>query len=358
MNIIGCGICVKKCPYEALQIINLPKNLNRDTTHRYGPNSFKLHRLPMPRPGQVLGLVGTNGIGKSTALKVLAGKVKPNLGRFDNPPDWTDILTYFRGSDLQNYFTRLLEDDLKAIIKPQYVDHIPRAVKGNVKVALEKKNERGLMEKLLDDLDLRVVLGRDVDQLSGGELQRFAIGVVAMQKADVYMIDEPSSYLDVKQRLSAARVIRQMLDEKVYVIVVEHDLAVLDYLSDFVCCLYGKPGAYGVVTMPFNVRDGINIFLSGFVPTENLRFREDALSFKVSDSVAAEAKGEGHGLKSDHRRHRRSPLIALTGLWQGGGGLGEFHPASQQGCPGNELGLEGLGHGCGLCHQPGLHGPP
>ena len=140
MNIIGCGICVKKCPYEALQIINLPKNLNRDTTHRYGPNSFKLHRLPMPRPGQVLGLVGTNGIGKSTALKVLAGKVKPNLGRFDNPPDWTDILTYFRGSDLQNYFTRLLADDLKAIIKPQYVDHIPRAVKGNVKVALEKKN--------------------------------------------------------------------------------------------------------------------------------------------------------------------------------------------------------------------------
>ncbi|GHP10480.1 ABC transporter E member 2 [Pycnococcus provasolii] len=293
---IGCGICVKKCPYEALQIINLPKNLNRDTTHRYGPNSFKLHRLPMPRPGQVLGLVGTNGIGKSTALKVLAGKVKPNLGRFDNPPDWTDILTYFRGSDLQNYFTRLLEDDLKAIIKPQYVDHIPRAVKGSVKVALEKKNERGLMEKLLDDLDLRVVLGRDVDQLSGGELQRFAIGVVAMQKADVYMIDEPSSYLDVKQRLSAARVIRQMLDEKVYVIVVEHDLAVLDYLSDFVCCLYGKPGAYGVVTMPFNVRDGINIFLSGFVPTENLRFREDALSFKVSDSVDAEAKGEGHGM--------------------------------------------------------------
>jgi len=293
---IGCGICVKKCPYEALQIINLPKNLNRDTTHRYGPNSFKLHRLPMPRPGQVLGLVGTNGIGKSTALKVLAGKVKPNLGRFDNPPDWTDILTYFRGSDLQNYFTRLLEDDLKAIIKPQYVDHIPRAVKGSVKVALEKKNERGLMEKLLDDLDLRVVLGRDVDQLSGGELQRFAIGVVAMQKADVYMIDEPSSYLDVKQRLSAARVIRQMLDEKIYVIVVEHDLAVLDYLSDFVCCLYGKPGAYGVVTMPFNVRDGINIFLSGFVPTENLRFREDALSFKVSDSVDAEAKGEGHGM--------------------------------------------------------------
>jgi ATP-binding cassette subfamily E protein 1 len=72
-------------------IINLPKNLERECTHRYGPNSFKLHRLPVPRPGQVLGLVGTNGIGKSTALKVLGGKLKPNLGRFENPPDWQEV---------------------------------------------------------------------------------------------------------------------------------------------------------------------------------------------------------------------------------------------------------------------------
>ena len=85
---IGCGICVKKCPFEAINIINLPKDLERNTTHRYGPNSFKLHRLPMPRPGQVLGLVGTNGIGS-----VLAGKMKPNLGRYDSPPDWEEIST-------------------------------------------------------------------------------------------------------------------------------------------------------------------------------------------------------------------------------------------------------------------------
>lgn len=50
---IGCGICVKKCPFEAISIINLPKDLGKETTHRFGPNSFKLHRLPMPRPGQV-----------------------------------------------------------------------------------------------------------------------------------------------------------------------------------------------------------------------------------------------------------------------------------------------------------------
>lgn len=81
--------------------------------------------------------------------------------------------------------------------------------------------------------------------------------------------------------MATLKVIRSLLDERTYVICVEHDLAVLDYLSDFICCLYGKPGAYGVVTLPFSVREGINIFLAGFVPTENLRFREEALTFKV-----------------------------------------------------------------------------
>ena len=146
---IGCGICVKKCPFEAIQIINLPKNLNSNTTHRYSANSFKLHRLPMPRAGQVLGLVGTNGIGKSTALKILAGKQKPNLGRFDAPPEWQEILAHFRGSELQNYFTRILEDDMKAIIKPQYVDHIPRAVKGKVGDIIKRKDERDALEEAL-----------------------------------------------------------------------------------------------------------------------------------------------------------------------------------------------------------------
>mmetsp|Transcript_40710 Transcript_40710/g.53621 ORF Transcript_40710/g.53621 Transcript_40710/m.53621 type:complete len:630 (+) Transcript_40710:75-1964(+) len=293
---IGCGICVKKCPFEAVSIINLPKNLEQNTTHRYGPNSFKLHRLPMPRPGQVLGLVGKNGTGKSTALKVLAGKLKPNLGRFETPPDWQEILTYFRGSELQNYFTRLLEDDLKAIIKPQYVDHIPRAVKGPLQEIMSNKCEKENMDWVIDQLDLGHLVDREIELLSGGELQRFAIGVVAVQRADVYMFDEPSSYLDVRQRLRAAHVIRSLLQEeeghRSFVLCVEHDLAVLDYLSDFICCLYGTPSAYGVVTMPFSVREGINIFLAGFVPTENLRFRDDALTFKVSQN-AEEVSGEG-----------------------------------------------------------------
>lgn len=285
---IGCGICVKKCPFEAITIINLPSNLEKDTTHRYNANSFKLHRLPTPRPGEVLGLVGTNGIGKSTALKILAGKLKPNLGRYAGPPDWQEILTYFRGSELQNYFTKVLEDDLKAIIKPQYVDQIPRAVKGRVTDLLDKKDETNSKARYCIDFDLNHVLERNVDELSGGELQRFACAVVCVQNAHVYMFDEPSSYLDVKQRLKAALAIRSLSRDNKYIIVVEHDLSVLDYLSDFICCLYGIPGVYGVVTMPFTVREGINIFLDGFVPTENLRFREESLTFKVSENAEEE----------------------------------------------------------------------
>lgn len=286
---IGCGICVKKCPFEAISIINLPKSLEREQTHRYGPNSFKLHRLPMPRPGQILGLVGTNGIGKSTALKILAGKQKPNLGRYENPPDWTEILVHFRGSELQNYFTKILEDNLKAIIKPQYVDHIPKAVKGRVLDIMKTKNQLNNLEITMTELDLNHIQERDVENLSGGELQRFAIAVVLVQRGDVYMFDEPSSYLDVKQRLQAARIIRSIVqgeqNQGRYVLVVEHDLAVLDYLSDYICCLYGTPSAYGVVTMPFSVREGINIFLAGFVPTENLRFRDEELNFKLTTST-------------------------------------------------------------------------
>lgn len=98
------------------------------------------------------------------------------------------------------------------------------------------------------------------------------------------MFDEPSSYLDVKQRLKAAKMIRSLLNADNYVIAVEHDLSILDYLSDFICVLYGQPGAYGVVTMPYSVREGINIFLAGFIPTENLRFRDDELTFKVVEN--------------------------------------------------------------------------
>ncbi|XP_045504148.1 protein Pixie isoform X1 [Colias croceus] len=312
---IGCGICVKKCPFDAITIINIPSNLEKHTTHRYSKNSFKLHRLPIPRPGEVLGLVGQNGIGKSTALKILAGKQKPNLGRYMDPPDWQEILSHFRGSELQNYFTKILEDDLKALIKPQYVDQIPKAVKGTVGQLLDKKDERKNQPEICKMLDLSHIRDREIAALSGGELQRFACAMVCIQNGDIFMFDEPSSYLDVKQRLNAARTIRSLIHPDKFIIVVEHDLSVLDYLSDFICCLYGVPGAYGVVTMPFSVREGINIFLDGFVPTENMRFRTESLVFKVAESATEE--------EIKRMNHYEYPEMTKT--------MGDFHLRVMQG---------------------------
>lgn len=148
----------------AIHIINLPTNLETQVTHRYSANSFKLHRLPTPRPGQVLGLVGTNGIGKSTALKILSGKQKPNLGRYDNPPDWNETLQYFRGSELQNYLTKVVEDNLKAVVKPQYVDKLPSAIKGSVrsvKELLRARSDMDNLQDLIDQLGTRMVISAD-----------------------------------------------------------------------------------------------------------------------------------------------------------------------------------------------------
>jgi ATP-binding cassette, sub-family E, member 1 len=105
---VGCGLCVKKCPFQAIKIINVPKNMDKSTTHRYGKNAFKLHRLPVPRPGQVLGLVGINGIGKSTALQILGNKLKPNLGNYTDPPEWKQVLNHFKGNELFNYLKKML----------------------------------------------------------------------------------------------------------------------------------------------------------------------------------------------------------------------------------------------------------
>ena len=97
----------------------------------------------------------------------MAGKQKPNLGRYNDVPEWTEILTYFRGSELQNYFTKILEDDLKAVIKPQYVDQIPRAVKGSVQTLIDKKDEMNNQDAVCEILDLMRVKDRNVEDLSG-----------------------------------------------------------------------------------------------------------------------------------------------------------------------------------------------
>lgn len=278
----GCGICVKKCPFGAIRIINLPEELEENLTHRYGPNAFKLYRLPIPKPERVTGLIGPNGVGKTTALRILAGEIKPNLGDYESPPDWDTIIRHFRGSELQPYFEKLSTGELRIVHKPQNITRLPEVVKGVVGELLERVDERGVMRKLAEELELKKLWDRELKVLSGGELQRVAIAATVARDADVYLFDEPSSYEDIYQRLNIARVIRKLADENRTVICIEHDLALVDYLSDSVCMFYGTTGAYGVVSHPHGVREGINIYLDGFLPDENLRFRDEPIRFHTS----------------------------------------------------------------------------
>ncbi len=280
----GCAICVKKCPFKAIDIINLPESLETDITHRYGPNQFKLHRMPIPRQSAVVGLVGQNGAGKSTSLKILSGELKPNLGNYENPPSWEEIIHHYRGNQLQNYFRDLSQGKIKVSIKPQNIELIPKFAKGVVKDLLAKVNERGLDEETIQqNFNLGKIWTRELNQLSGGELQRVAIAATLLKDAQIYFIDEPSSFLDVRERLRMAQLIRELVDENKYVVVVEHDLTILDYLSDYIHIYYGTAGAYGVVTHPLSVREGINIFLEGYIPSENMRFREEPIKFQKSE---------------------------------------------------------------------------
>lgn len=287
---IGCGACVKKCPFNAITIINLPTSLEKDTSHRYSSNGFKLHRLPIPKLGSVLGLVGTNGIGKSTALKILSGELKPNLGDLKEVPDWIRVLNNYKGSELQSFFTKLLGNEIKAETKIQYIDKMPAMLKEKYKTkrltvieVLEKEDERGMKDHYINKFRLQNVLERDVDELSGGELQRFTCLLSCIKKADIYFFDEPSSYLDVRQRLFVAESIRSLSNESNYILVVEHDLAILDMMCDYGCVLYGKAGAYGVITTPYTIKQSINIFLDGYIPNENMRFRTEGLKFNISE---------------------------------------------------------------------------
>ncbi|MCZ2808409.1 MAG: ribosome biogenesis/translation initiation ATPase RLI [Candidatus Bathyarchaeota archaeon] len=289
---VGCGICVRKCPFKAISIVNLADELDEECSHRFGPNTFKLFRLPTPSSGVVLGLLGQNGIGKTTALHILSGEIKPNLGKYGEPPEWTQLIQHFRGSTLQEYFQKLSEGNMKVVHKPQYVDRISRVVSGKVGELLEKVDERNRLGKLTEKLQLKTVWNRNLKVLSGGELQRVAVAASICREADVYLFDEPASYLDVKQRLQVARAIRTLKQDGKTVIVAEHDLAILDYLSDQICIFYGDPGVYGVVSHVHGVRVGINIYLEGFIPDENVRFRKDSIIFHVKPPSAGLTVGE------------------------------------------------------------------
>lgn len=298
----GCGICTNRCPFNAVSIINLPEALD-DPVHRYGQNMFELFGLPNIKEGSVVGILGPNGIGKSTIIRMFSGELKPNLGKYDEDVSWKEVISYFKGSQLQSYFKTLSKGELKVVHKPQMVDLLPKFVKGNVQKLMESVNERGAMDEIMESLELKPILSRDVSKLSGGELQRVAIAAAALREADFYYFDEPTSWLDVRQRLNAVKVIRKLAEAGKSVMVIEHDLAALDAISDYVHILYGQPGAYGVVSQMRGVRVGINSYINGFLREENVRFRKQPIVFDVKPpaiEIEAEVIADYSSLKKSY----------------------------------------------------------
>ncbi|WP_292462849.1 ribosome biogenesis/translation initiation ATPase RLI [Methanolobus sp.] len=319
---VGCGICINRCPFDAIMIIGLPEEL-KEPTHRYGANAFALYGLPVPQVGRVTGILGPNGIGKSTAVQILSGALIPNFG--DGVGNWENVLQHYAGTALHDYFSDVADGNTKVSQKPQYVDMIPKAFKGKASELLDRTDERGILGELIEKLGLSPVIDRNISELSGGELQRVAIAACAARDADFYFFDEISPYLDIYQRINSAQLIQEIAKDKA-VLVVEHDLAILDMLADVVHVAYGQPGAYGVMTYPKGVRIAINQYLKGYLPEENVRIRPDAIKFEVhpprvgSDIATlvdydsfSKKYGNGFSLETDGGSLKQGEVLGIVG---------------------------------------------
>ncbi len=282
----GCGICQNRCPFNAISIINLPEELDKPPIHQYGENGFHLYSLPTPIFGRVVGIVGVNGIGKSTAIKILAGVLEPNLGKLNTKKtDYKELINYFKGTEAQIFFEKVKNKKIKISYKPQQVDLIPKKAKGEVRELLKKVDEKKKLKEIAKELQIENILDNDIANISGGELQRVAIAATVLKKADLYIFDEPSSYLDIKQRLRIAGFIKSLADEKTAVIVIEHDLIVMDYMAGLVHIMYGKEGCYGIVSQLKAGKGGINAYLEGYIKEDNIRFRNHKIKFEVKPPV-------------------------------------------------------------------------
>lgn len=279
----GCGICVKKCPFEAITILNLAQELGEEKVHQFGVNSFRLYKLPIPKKSSVVGLVGRNGVGKTTALSILSGVIKPNLGDFDSPPSWDHVIDRFQGTELRNHFQTIASGSLRVSIKPQTVYRIPEVWSGTVRDLLHhasKDPEEKRFSEIVQELALEDFIDRKVSELAGGELQRLAVTVAALRDADLYLFDEPSSYNDIFQRIKVSNVISE-LAKHASVILIEHDLSFLDYLSDYIHILYGEPGVYGITSSIQTAKTAVNELLDGYLQSENVRFRDQPVKFET-----------------------------------------------------------------------------
>ncbi len=285
----GCGICPNRCPFGAIEIINLPTTLDKPPLHRYGENLFELYSLPSPMFGKVTGILGRNGIGKSTALKIMSGMIKPNLGDWKKIPEFKQVINYFKGSETQKFLEKLGKGEISLSYKPQQVDLIPKQFSGTVRQLLSKIDHSALSKVALE-LDLVKILDNDIGTISGGELQRVAIAAAVLKKANLYLFDEPTSYLDIKQRIKISRFIESLATPDTAIMVIEHDLIIFDYMADLVNIMYGVENGFGIVSGVKNAREGVNAFLDGYLKEENVRFRDHAIKYEKAQDVKTSSR--------------------------------------------------------------------
>ena len=316
-------ISAKMCPFEAIKIVRLPEE-KAQAIHQYGKNSFRLYTLPTPKDSTIIGIIGRNGIGKSTALSILSGNLKPNLSDYNEEIPDREILEKYKTHLIGKYFEKLFADKIKVSYKPQRIELLPKAYSGKVNELLKKVDERSLLNKIKKELGLEQLQSRNLQDLSGGELQKLAIAACLLKKADVYYLDEPMSFLDITTRIKVAKLIRE-LTKGSSCLVIEHDLISLDYISDEIQIVYGEPSAYGVFSTSKSVRRGINEYLDGFIPDENLRFRDYKISFAASpkpqeknpeillEYPELEKSYEQFSLKTHQGILHKGEVLAITG---------------------------------------------
>ena len=262
---ISCGICVKRCPFDAIRIINLPDEMAKDITFQYGINSFRTFNIATPIENKVVGLIGRNGIGKTTNIKLISNELIPNFGDLKKEPSSEEVIKAFRGKEIQPYLTKLYSNNLIIATKTQSFSQ-----SGKVR-DLVGANRFNLVSK--------DILDRDAETLSGGEAQIVEIAKTLDKEADVYIFDEPMNYLDINTRIKVATKIKEALENKT-VVVVEHDLVMLDYLTEYIQILYGSESNYGIASHIMPSRNGINTYLDGYLQTENVRFRDYSIKIK------------------------------------------------------------------------------
>ena len=262
---IACGICVNRCPYDAIRVINLPDELNKELVFQYNVNSFRTYNIVSPMEGKVVGILGRNGIGKTTNINLISNTLKPNFGDFLNGASEKEIIRRFRGKEIQPYLEKLYKGDIKISKKEQSLSFT-----GKVREIVKKNKYKLITDEIMD---------KDISSLSGGQIQSVAIAAAMDNEADVYIFDEPMNYLDIYQRLRIANIIKEKLKNKT-TIIVEHDLVMLDYLTDFVQIMYGSESNYGIVSHLMQTRVGINNYLAGYLPSENMKFREHEIKIK------------------------------------------------------------------------------